>query len=153
MHKSRMAILAGGLICFTLAAQAQSLSPQELDRLSKERENAQGPRDWGAPPPMSQVPKDNLKQPKGLLVCRGTEQWQPVYSAPSKSSPVLGETLDKVAVNGSDQDGFTPILFQNGKQGYIPASSIREYHNEFDPKAICKIAGLRANGGPVFSVQ
>jgi len=133
--------------------QQQGFSSQELDRMSQRRMQEMGRVDHGPPVPLSSVPKEQLFQPAEPWICKSTQDGLPVYSQPSASSPKMGETMSQVAVGGRSQNGFTRILFPNGRIGWIPANQVRDYVNEFNPSATCQIKGVRADGGPVFSVR
>ncbi len=148
-------LLAGGLP----HAQAQQrqqqpgFTPQELDRMSQQRMQEQGRVDHGPPPPLSSVPKEQLFQPAEPWICKSTQDGLPIYSQPSASSPKMGNTMSQVAVGGRSQNGFARILFPNGRIGWLPANQVRDYVNEFNPSATCQVKGVRADGGPVFSVR
>jgi len=148
------AIAALGIASNAVEAVAQSdFTPQQLDQMSKERQQELGQRNWGPPPPQSTVPQDNLRQPSKLLVCMSTDAWKPVYGAPSKTAAVIGKTLPQIAVSGKNVDGFTPVVFGAGQTGYVPADEIRPFSSSVNPDATCSIAGLRPNGAVVFSIR
>ncbi len=121
--------------------------------MSEERTKVFGPANHGPPPLLSSIPKQQIYQPKEPWVCKGTTAWQPVYSAPSTSAPQLGETMNMIAVGGRPQNGFARILFPNGRIGWVPANTVHEYVSDVVPNATCSISGVRANGGPIFSVN
>ncbi len=145
-----------GLVVLSVQARAQApsgLTPQQLDQMSKERMQAIGPRNWGPPVPQSMVPKETVLPTKELWVCMSAEQWQPVYSGPSKSSPVIGETLSQEAVGGRYVNGFARVLFGSGKIGYVPAGQLRPFSSKLRPGSTCTVEGVRPNGAPVFAYQ
>jgi len=150
-------VLAGGLP----HAQAQQrqgqqqpgFTSQELDRMSQQRMEERGRVDHGPPPPLSSVPKEQLFQPAEPWICKSTQDGLPIYSQPSASSPKMGETMSQVAVGGRSQNGFARILFPNGRIGWLRADQVRDYVNQFNPSATCQVKGVRADGGPVFSVR
>src|SRR6266568_9490220 len=136
MLKTMMAgLMAAGLAAVVaqgpaLAQTAQGqggLTPQELDKLSQQRQEELGPRNWGSPPPQSTVAQPALHQPKSLLVCMGTDAWQPIYAKPSTGAAVIGKTLPEIAVSGRNIDGFTPIVYGAGRTGYVPASAVHPF--------------------------
>lgn len=145
--------LLAGAVPQAHAQQRQGFTPQELDRMSEERTKVFGPANHGPPPPLSSIPTQQIYQPKEPWVCKGTTAWQPVYSAPNTASPPLGKTMNMIAVGGRPQNGFARILFPNGRIGWVPASTVHEYVSDVVPNATCSISGVRANGGPIFSVN
>jgi len=145
--------LLAGAVPQAHAQQQQGFTPQELDRMSQQRMQATGPINHGPPPPLSSIPKQQIYQPKEPWICKGTTAWQPVYSAPSMSAAPLGKTMNMIAVGGRPQNGFARILFPNGKIGWVPAGTVHEYVSDVVPNATCSISGVRAEGGPIFSVQ
>ena len=152
-------MIAMGALCLLAGAvpqahaQQQGFTPQELDRMSQERTKVFGPANHGPPPPLSSIPKQQIYQPKEPWLCKGTKAWQPVYSAPSTSAPQLGKTMNMIAVGGRSQNGFARILFPNGRIGWVPADTVHEFASDIVPNATCSISGVRANGGPIFSVN
>jgi len=159
MRRIILAAVAAGLLSGGVPhAQAQQrpgqqpgFTPQELDRLSEQRMQEMGRVDHGPPVPQSSVPKVQLFQPAEPWVCKGTEDWLPIYSAPSKTSPVVGKTLSSIAVGGRNVNGFSRILTNGGHIGYVPSETIHEYRSEFNPGSTCSVEGVRANGAPVFA--
>jgi hypothetical protein len=138
----------------TVAQQNQpGFTPQQLDQMSKERQQAIGPRNWGPPPPQSSIPKEHLQQPSKLLVCMTTDAWKPIYGEPSASAPVIGKTLTEVAVEGRAVNGFVPILYGPGRTGYLPAQAVRPFHSDLNAGATCTISGVRPNGAAVFDIH
>lgn len=129
------------------------LAPQELDKLSQQRQDEVGPRNWGSPPPQSTVPQPAVQQPNTLLVCMGTDPWQPVYAKPSASSALIGKTLLEVAVSGRNVNGFAPIVFGAGKSGYIPEASLHPYTSSTNPGVTCQVTGVQPNGAVVFTIR
>lgn len=60
-----LSLLAGSL--FAGHVCAQDVSPSELDRISAERQEAIGPRDWG--PPVAAAPEAPLMPLGGHVTC------------------------------------------------------------------------------------
>ena len=150
----RQVLLSSVLCTVALAGQAhaQGFTPQELDRMSQERLNSGQFRNLGPPPAQSSVPRDVLHQPQGMWVCMGTNNSQPVLGAPRANAPQIGIANGRIAA-GADQGDYTSVLFREGTVGYVPKSTVRPYQNEFNPRATCTVAGVRANGVVVFSVR
>lgn len=152
----RWVLLATALCAAGLAGQAyaQGFTPQELDRMSQERLNSGAYRDrlGGPPPPQSSVPRDVLHQPQGLWVCMSTAEGLPIVGAPQPGAPRIGVSTGEVAA-GADVGAFTSVLYREGVVGYVPKAAVRPYQNQFNPRATCTFAGVRANGTLVFSVR
>ena len=149
-------LLVTVLCTVALAGQvhAQGFTPQELDRMSKEKLDSGTYRDrlGGAPPPQSSIPRDVLRQPQGLWVCMSTDEGLPILAAPQAGAARIGTSSGQVAA-GSDRGAFSSVLYREGTVGYVPKSAVRPYKNEFNPRATCTVAGIRANGAIVFSVR
>ena len=148
------ACLLAGVVSQAHAQQQQpGFTPQELDRMSQERTEVFGPVKHGPPVPQSEVPRQQTYQPSELWLCKGIAPWQPVYSQPDAASPQIGKTMTMIAVGGRDQNGFARSLFPNGRIGWVPASQVHDYVNQFNPQATCQINAVRANGGAIFDVR
>ncbi len=159
MRRIILAAVAAGLLAGGVPhAQAQQrpglqsgFTPQELDRMSQQRMQEMGRVDHGPPPPQSSLPRLQLFQPAEPWLCKGTEAWQPIYSAPSRSAAVIGKTLPAIAVGGRNVSGFSRILSNGGHIGYVPSETIHEYRSDVAPGTTCSVEGVRANGAPVFA--
>ena len=136
-----------------LAQQTGGFTPQQLDQMSKQRTEEQGPRNWGPPPPQSSIPKQTVIPLTGLWVCMSAEQWQPIYASPSKSAAVIGKTLSQAAVGGKQINGFDPVLVRAGRVGYVPAGILSTYSSKLRPGSTCTVEGVSANGALVFGYQ
>jgi hypothetical protein len=149
------ALAAVGLACMAgrAGAQQSGFTPQQLDQMSKQRMQAIGPRNWGPPVPLSEVPKEDIRPPSRLLVCMSADPWKSVYAQPSTSAAVIGKTMDYVAVSGQTVKGFVPILFGPGKTGYVPQHEVRPFHSTVKAGLSCTISGVRPNGSAVFAIQ
>lgn len=149
MHR---VLLTTTLCLVGLAGQvhAQGFTPQELDRMSQERNNALPHRDPGPRPPRGSEPKETYRPVQGLWVCMSTDQYIPILAAPRANAPQIGISSGRVAA-GANQGDWTSVLFREGAVGYVPKSAVRPYQNEFNPRATCTIVGFRGNGVVVFS--
>ncbi len=138
--------LAGG-------AGAQGFTGPELDRMAKERLDSGAFRNFsaGSPPPTTsnRVP---LHAPPGIWICMSTNEYVPILSEPRTGSPVLGQSSGQIAA-GADRGGYTSVLYHEGKIGWLPKAAVRPYHNEFNARATCTFAGLRADGLVMFNVR
>ena len=155
MRIAGMMVLAGlglAMAVQALAQQSGGFTPPQLDQMSKQRMEEQGPRNWGPPPPLSSVPSQNLHDPNGLVVCMSIKQWQPIYAKPSASSAIIGKTLPQVAVTGAAVNGFLPVLMGRGAKGYVPASEVTPFHSTIKPGLTCNVE-LRADGSPVYDLH
>lgn len=134
-------------------AHAEGFTPQELDRMSKERLDHGDFRKFAAPPAPSTVYQTvPLHQPQGLWVCMSTDAYAPILSEPRTGSPVIGQSAGEVAA-GADRGGYTSVLFHEGVIGWVPKSAVRPYRNEFNPRASCRVGGIRPNGVVTFDVR
>ncbi len=150
------ACLLAGVISKAHAQQqppSSGFTPQELDRMSQERTQVFGAVKHGPPPPQSSLPKEQTYQPSELWICKGIMAWQPIYSRPSLSSPVVAKTMDRIAVGGRNENGFARTLLQNGQIGWVPVDQLHDYVNQFKPHLTCEVNAVRANGGPIYALR
>lgn len=153
MFKVTTAVVALGLVVLAGAAHAQGFTGPELERMSRERLDSGAFRNFsaGAPPPRTseRVP---VRQPQGLWVCMSTAEYVPILAEPRMGATVLGQSSGQVAA-GTDRAGYTSVLYHEGKIGWLPKAAVRPYRNEFNPRATCTVAGLRADGLVMFDVR
>jgi hypothetical protein len=134
-------------------AHSQGFTPQELDRMSKERLDNGAFRNFAAPPAPSTAYKPvPLHQPKGIWLCMSVTPYIPVLAEPRAGAAVIGQTYGQLAA-GEARNGYTSALIREGIVGYVPTTDVRPYHNEFDPKTTCTVGGIRPNGMVTFHLQ
>jgi hypothetical protein len=133
----------------SMAQQSNNFTLQQLQQMWERDQQGSVHRNWGPPPPQSSVPSQHLSPPSGLVVCMSIDEWQPIYAAPSRTSSVIGRTLQEVAVKGASERGFVPILFGPGRTGYVSASEIRPFRSTIKPGLTCNVE-VRPDGAPVF---
>lgn len=148
-----------GLVALQACAQPRTPAPgtgftsQELDRMSKEKLDAGAYRGFASgPTPRVTAAPVQVRQPRGLWVCRSTDADLPILATPNSSSLPIGRSDGQVAA-GTDTGTYTSILVREGRIGYIPTASVRPYQNEFNPRASCSVAGFRPDGMLQFSVR
>ena len=120
--------------------------------MSQERINALPHRDPGPRPAPSNQPREVLRQPPGLWVCMSTDQYLPILGAPSANARQIGISSGRIAA-GANQGDYTSVLIAEGKVGYVPKSAVQPYHNQFNPRATCTVAGLKPSGVVQFDVR
>lgn len=153
MRRKLSVFIAFGAVALSWTVQAQGVTPQELDRLSKQNLNSGAFRSLGAgPPPSTNYQAVPLHQVQGLWVCKSTDAYADILAEPRTGSAVIGKSVGDVAA-GADRAGFTSILVREGKVGWLPITAVRPYQNEFNPKATCKVGGIRPNGIVTFDVR
>lgn len=151
-----LAALAG---VAALPGSARAQSPADIARLealSQERGEALR---QAAPngvvrqmvPPRA-VP-EHLRQLRGLWVCSGAVEHQPVFTEPSYGAGVMGRTMPYVATTGDAVDGFVQVLHANGYRGWIPAAILQPFRAPGGTSAQCTVKGVRPNGAPVFDIR
>ena len=139
------------LLGLALVGPAHAQKPSNLDyldRLSAQRNAEMKPRP-DRPAPMPTMP-ERIIPTHHQWVCMSTTPWQPVLSAPNPRASVIGQTQQMVAASIGWVDGYAEILHYNGRIGFIPASTVKPFHNDLKPNGTCTILGLRLNGTPVF---
>lgn len=152
----RQALITASAAIYVLAAtgqlRAQGFTPQELDRMSQQRNDALSHRNPGPRPPQNGSQKEALHQPGGVWVCRSTDQYIPILAAPSPGASQIAISSGQVAA-GANRGDYTSILVAEGKVGYVPKSAVRPYKNEFNPHAACTVAGIKPSGIVQFDVR
>lgn len=141
--------VAGSLLCLLAAggtAHAQAFSGAELDRLSKQRMQALPPRNYGPPPPQSAVPKIPLHPSAIALTCMGVTPYQAILAKPAANAAKIGTSSGNIAITGVSVAGYSQVLYKEGVLGYVPATAVHAYRNEFNPVTTCSVQGLRSNG-------
>lgn len=81
-----------------------------------------------------------------------TDQYIPVLGAPSANARQIGISSGRIAA-GPNQGDYTSVLFAEGKVGYVPKAVVRPYHNQFNPRATCTVAGFKPSGVVQFDVR
>jgi hypothetical protein len=127
-------------------ARAQGFSGAELDRMSKQRMQALPPRNYGPPPPQSTVPVIPLHPSAIALICMGVTPYQPILAKPAASAVKIGTAVGTIATTGVSTGGYSQVLYKEGVLGYVPATAVHAYRNEFNPVTTCSVQGLRSNG-------
>ena len=153
MRQTLFAAVAAGALALAGVAHAQGFTPQELDRMSKERLDNGDFRRFAAPPTPSTITRPVPLHPaKGLWVCMSTDPYIRILAAPHVGAAAIGQSVGEVAA-GQDRGGYTSVLFHEGRIGWVPTSSVRPYHNDFNTQATCTVGGIRPNGVVTFDVR
>ncbi|WP_148300063.1 SH3 domain-containing protein [Acetobacter papayae] len=147
MPKLAIALLATGM--FVSAAQAQTMSPAELDRLSAQRQAEIGPRDWGAPvEPAPEAPPVPLKEPVTCMSPR--TEFETLYAGPSKHAKKIGVALPQLAVTATTSGEWTRIIRGQGSYAWIPTADVLPWRSTTAKAGTrCSIAGIRPSDGIV----
>jgi len=134
-------------------AHSQGFTPQELDRMSKERLDNGAFRNFAAPPaPPTAFKPIPLHQPKGIWICMSVAPDIAILAEPRAGAAVIGQTYGRLAA-GEARNGYTSVLIHEGMVGYVPTANVHPYHNEFEPATTCTVEGLRANGVVQFKLS
>ena len=146
------AIAALALVGIAGAASAQTPDDlRRLDRWSAERAASHPVRQM-APPVAAPAPR--ITPLSRHWVCMSAEEMQPVYSSPTAQSRQIGTTLEFVASTGADVDGFVEVLHYNGQIGFVRQGVLRAWSGtQYNPRASCRILGVRDNKTPAFSIK
>lgn len=151
-----LAVLAG-VAAMPGAAWAQTPADiARLDAISRERGEAikrVAPNGEARqlPPPRAQAAP--VRQLRGLWVCVGAVEHQPVYTAPSRAAGVMGRTMPYVATTGDPVEGFVQVLHSNGHRGYVPVGIIQPFRAPEGANAQCTVRGVKPDGTPVFDIR
>ena len=152
----RITMLATAAVAVIAAcghAHSQGFTPQELDRMSKDRLDNGAFRGFAAPPAPSTAFKPvPLHQPKGIWICMSVTPYVPVLAEPRAGAAVIGQTYGQLAA-GEARNGYTSALIHEGIIGYVPTADVHPYHNEFNPNVTCSVGGIRPNGMVTFHLQ
>ena len=152
---SRITMLATAVVVIAACGQAhsQGFTPQELDRMSKERLDNGAFRNFAAPPaPPTAFKPIPLHQPKGIWICMSVAPDIAILAEPRAGAAVIGQTYGRLAA-GEARNGYTSVLIHEGMVGYVPTANVHPYHNEFEPATTCTVEGLRANGVVQFKLS
>ena len=91
-------------------AHSQGFTPQELDRMSKERLDNGALRNFAAPPaPPTAFKPIPLHQPKGIWICMSATPYIPILAEPRAGAAVIGQTVGEIAA-GEARNGYTSVL-------------------------------------------
>ncbi|GAB3588826.1 SH3 domain-containing protein [Acetobacter peroxydans] len=147
MPKLAVALLATGVLAS--AAQAQTMSPAELDRLSAERQAEIGPRDWG--PPVAVAPEAPPVPLKGSVACMSPRtEFEPVYAGPSRHAKKVGVAPPQIAVTGTTSGEWTRIIRGQGSYAWIPTADVLPWHSTTAKAGTrCTVEGIRPSDGMV----
>ena len=148
MKTLMMAMLAAGTLG---TAHAQHVSPEELDRLSAQRQQEIGPRDWGKPiDPPPAAPLHPLPQPATCMSPR--TDFEPVYAGPSARSHQIGVAAPQIAVTDTTVAGWTKIIRNATTMAWIPSRDVVPYKpSQADHPTGCKVEGIRDDGVVIFA--
>lgn len=143
-----LSLLAGSLFAGT--AHAQDVSPEELDRLSAERQEAIGTRDWG--PPVAATPQAALVPLGGHVTCMSPRmEFEPVYAGPGTETKRVGVAPSQLAVTTITSGGWTRILRAYGKAAWIPTEDLQPWTSTTaSPGTRCTVAGMRPSDGMIL---
>lgn len=143
-----LTLLASSL--FVEHALAQDVQPAELDRLSAERQEAIGPRDWG--PPAASAPEPPLMPLGGHVTCMSPRmEFEPVYAGPNAETKQVGVAPPQLAVTTTTSGGWTRILRGYGKAAWIPTEDLQPWTSTTaSPGTRCTVAGMRPSDGMII---
>jgi hypothetical protein len=143
-----LTLLAGSL--FVGHAHAEDVSPAELDRLSAERQEAIGPRDWG--PPVAAAPEAPLMPLGGQVTCMSPRmEFEPVYAGPGAETKQVGVAPPQLAVTTTTSGGWTRILRAYGKAAWIPTEDLQPWTSTTASAGThCTVAGMRSSDGMIL---
>lgn len=147
MPKLAVVLLSSGLL--VSAAQAQTMSPAELDRLSAQRQAEIGPRDWGAPVAAApEAPPVPLKDPATCMSPR--TEFETLYAGPSRHAKKIGVALPQLAVTTTTSGEWTRIIRGQGRYAWIPTADVLPWHSTTATAGTrCTVAGIRPSDGVV----
>ncbi|BBC81858.1 SH3 domain-containing protein [Acetobacter orientalis] len=143
-----LSLLAGSL--FAGHVRAQDVSPSELDRISAERQEAIGPRDWG--PPVAAAPEAPLMPLGGHVTCMSPRmEFEPVYAGPGADTKQVGVATPQIAVTSTTSGGWTRILRAYGKAAWIPTQDLQPWTSTTASAGTrCVVAGMRPSDGMIL---
>ena len=147
MPKLAVVLLSSGLL--VSAAQAQTMSPAELDRLSAQRQAEIGPRDWGAPVAAApEAPPVPLKDPDTCMSPRA--KFEALSAGPGKHAKKIGVALPQLAVTTTTSGEWTRIIRGQSRYAWIPTADVLPWHSTTATAGTrCTVAGIRPSDGVV----
>lgn len=145
--KLAIVLLSTGLL--VSAAQAQTPSSAELDRLSAQRQAEIGPRDWGAP--VAAAPEAPPVPLSGKVTCMSPRtEFEPVYAEPSGRAKKIGIAPPQIAVTATTSGAWTQIVRAHGNLAWIPTADVLPWHSTTAKAGTrCTVSGIRPSDGMV----
>lgn len=141
-----------GVLGFSTPAFAQHLSATDLDRLSQERQEDIGTRNWGPPvnPPAQASTEKPLPMPATCM--SPASETSPLYAAPNVHARKVGQAGFQLAVTDNEVKGWRQVLLNGIHTAWIPSSELGPYKplNPEHPVG-CVVTGERADGTVLFT--
>lgn len=152
MHGYIRITAALGLLGMTAPAFAQHFSAAELDRLSQERQQEVGSRDWGTPVNPPEQTNSEKPLPMPATCVSPTSETLPLYSAPTIHARKVGQAGSQLAVTSTEVNGWRQVLLNGIHTAWIQSAAIGPYKplNPEHPVG-CVVTGERADGTVLFT--
>lgn len=140
------------MIAVVTPAFAQNFSSDELDRMSQERQQDIGSRDWGNP--VNPTPQTTTSRPLPLSVTcmSATNDTATLYSAPNIHVQKVGIAGPQLAVTNTEVSGWRMVLMNANHMAWIQASELGPYQSLNASHPVdCVVSGERADGTVLFA--
>lgn len=135
-------------------AFGQHLSPEQLDRLSQERQSAIGSRNWGPPPSVQAGSRVTRPTPVTVRCMSPARDFEPLYAEPRASAHRVGVAAPQIAVTDQVHDGWRQVLRGGSIYAWIPDSDVVQYRPPVaGASPHCEVAGEGPTGMVLFSYR
>ncbi len=145
--------LVGAPILCGAPAHGQHLSPEQLDRLSQERQSEIGPRDWGTPPANGKAAVTVAKPTPVPTRCMSpAHDFEPLFQEPRASSQRVGSAAPQIAVTDDVQAGWRKVLRRGTNYAWLPDADVLDYRPLVPSNPTrCEVAGEGSDGRVLFT--
>ena len=144
--------------CVSLAAlpvsqaTAQHLTPEQLDRLSQERQSELGSRNWGPPPTVTQAPQTLHATPVPVTCRSPAHDFEPLFAEPRRGAVHVGTAAPQIAVTDTVFQGWRQVLRSGTTFAWIPEADVVAYRPLVDGASrACVVSGENAAGMVLFT--
>lgn len=144
-------------VCVSLAAlpvsqaTAQHLTPEQLDRLSQERQSEIGSRNWGPPPTVTKAPQTLHATPVPVTCRSPAHDFEPLFAEPRRGAVHVGTAAPQTAVTDTVFQGWRQVLRSGTTFAWIPEADVVAYRPLVDGASRnCVVTGENAAGMVLF---
>ncbi|GBR20349.1 MULTISPECIES: hypothetical protein [Asaia] len=145
--------LAGATLATMMGAvaHAQTFTPEHLDRMAQERQKEIGPRNWGAPPPVTHESYVKRSLPVSVECRSPRKDFEPLFAEPEGNSERVGVAAPQIAVTSVVTHGWRQVLRVGKSFAWIPEADVVPYQPLVKGNTTrCVVAGEAANGMVLF---
>lgn len=132
-------------------AHAQTFTPEQLDRMAKERQREVGPRDWAPPPQVTHQTYVKRSLPVAVECKSPRKDFEPLYAEPNSNSTRVGVAAPQIAVTSVVSKGWRKVLRVGDSFAWIPDADVIPYQPLVSGNTTrCVVAGEATSGMILF---